>query len=350
MKEIDIIGVARKALDERRLLFITLFVSAVVGIVVALNRDRLYTARVTMAPEMSGGGLGMGGDLASMASSFGFDLGGKGSMDAIYPQLYPAVVASNEFVLSLFDVPVHLKSTDENKTYIEHVVQDYRMAFWEYPGYWMRQLIAKFSAPDPYAGKAGIDPFRLSRKQEGIVDGIRGLIVCLIDQQTSVITIEMTDIDPEVAAIMADTVQHRLQDYITDYRTKKARQDVDYYSELVKTSRAEYEAARDEYVAYSDTHQGASLGAFTTRLEELENLMQLRYNVYQQMVAQQQTAQGKVQERTPAYTIIESSTVPNRPSSLPKLYTLAFFIILGMGWHTVWVNWLRDFWRSRRKA
>lgn len=342
--EFDLVAILRKSLSEFRLLAIVCFVSAVLGTVVAFNRTRLFTAQVVLAPEMSAGGMGMSESLASMASSFGINLGSKASMDAIYPELYPAVLASNDFIIALFDVPVHLKETGADKTYLEHLKEDYRMPFWDYPKMWLRKLLP---SNDPYAGRVEFDPFRLSRKQESLVEFVRNSVACLIDQKTSVITICMTDVDAEVAAIMADTVQHRLQDYITDYRTKKARQDVDYYTQLVKSSREEYETARDEYVAYSDTHQGASLGAFTTRLEELENLMQLRYNVYQQMVAQQQTALGKVQERTPAYTIIQSSSVPNKPSSLPRIYVMFIFVFLGGLLQLTWVNWGRDLWRNR---
>lgn len=43
-------------------------------------------------------------------------------------------------------------------------------------------------------------------------------------QKTSVISISVMDQDPMVAAILADTLQSRLQQYITEYRTKKQKQ------------------------------------------------------------------------------------------------------------------------------
>lgn len=347
LKEIDVIAIIRKSLSEPRLLFVYLFIAGILGVVVAFNRPKYFTAQVVLAPEVSAGGLGMSESLSSMASSFGIDLGGKSSMDAIYPELYPTIFASNDFILSLFDVKVHVKETNEDKTYLDHFKQDYKTPFWEYPKMWLSALLAP---KDPGANRTDIDPFRLTRKQESLVDAVRNSVACLIDQKTSVITISVTDCDPEVAAVLADTLQLRLQNYITDYRTKKARKDLDYYNELAASSLKEYREARDAYVSFSDTHQGSTLEAYNTRIQELESNMQLRYNIYTSMVSQAQSAQAKVQERIPAYTIIQNSTVPNKPSSLPRIYVLFIALVLGGCAQLAWVNWGRIWWRNRRNS
>lgn len=337
--EFDIISIFLKSLREWKLLFFWLFVSGVLGVVVALNRPKYYTAEVILAPEMSAGGIGMSESLAGMASAFGVNLGNKQSMDAIYPELYPTVFASNDFILDLFTVNVHMKTTGETKPYLKHLMEDYKLPFYEVPLNWLK---TKLLPADPLAGKKDIDRFRLTKKQEKIVENVRNSIACLIDQKTSVITIGMTDNDPEVAAILVDTLQVRLQAYITDYRTKKARQDYDYYKNLADSCFAEYSKARDRYAQYSDSHQGATLEAFTTVGEELENKMQMCYSTYQTMDQQAQAAKAKIQERIPAYTTIQASTVPNKPSSMPKIYTLIMFLMAGFTIQLVWVNWGRD--------
>lgn len=343
--EFDVVGILLKSLREWKLLAVCLLVSGILGVVVALNRPKYYTAQVVLAPEMSAGGLGMSESLSSMASTFGIDLGTKSSMDAIYPELYPTVFASNDFILDLFNVEVTLKETGEKKTYLKHLQEDYKEPFWDVPINWLKAAILP---KDSTAGKTEIDPFRLTRRQEKMVDAVRNSIACLIDQKTSVITICMTDGDPEVAAILTDTLQNRLQNYITDYRTKKARQDYQYYQNLADSSLVEYHKARDTYAAYSDAHQGATLEAFTTVGEELENKMQMCYNVYTTMSSQAQNAKAKIQERIPAYTIIQAATVPNKPSSLPRIYVLFAFLCIGGGLQLTWVNWGRDAWRKMR--
>ena len=66
-----------------------------------------------------------------------------------------------------------------------------------------------------------------------------------------------------------------------------------------------------------------------SQLDDLENDMQLKYTIYQQVVEQLQLAKAKVQERTPAFTIVQNATVPIKHSSRPKIVTLIIWMILG---------------------
>lgn len=57
-------------------------------------------------------------------------------------------------------------------------------------------------------------------------------ITCAIDQKTEVITITVQDQDRLVCALMADSVRQHLEDFIIQYRTKKAQIDVLHYQSL----------------------------------------------------------------------------------------------------------------------
>ena len=163
----------------------------------------------------------------------------------------------------------------------------------------------------------------------------------------------MTDGDAQVAAIMADTLQMRLQDYITRYRTKKARDDARYYAKLREESRQDYLKAQHQYAVFADANQDATLATVKSEEEALENEMQLKFNVYNQMSAQLQQAQAKVQEQTPAFTIIEKATVPNKPSSTPRSMILMLFVVLSMVADIVWVLMIAPYrkrQRSKKKA
>jgi LPS O-antigen subunit length determinant protein (WzzB/FepE family) len=47
------------------------------------------------------------------------------------------------------------------------------------------------------------------------------------------------------------------------------------------------------------------------------------------VVEQLQLAKAKVQERTPAFTIVQEASVPVKHSSTPKIVTLIVWMILG---------------------
>jgi len=343
-REIDVVAEARKVLGEWKLLLKAVGIGAVAGVVVALASPKEYTANVVLAPEMSSGGFGMSESLGSLASSFGIDLGGRSSADALYPELYPEIFASTDFVLGLFDVPVRLKEGGGVRSYKEHLKKDTKTPFWRYPMILARKLLAGKAE----TGDSGADPFKISKDDDKLCEAIRGAISCLVDNKTSVITIAVQDQDPLVAAIMADTLQSRLQEYITSYRTKKARNDYDYYKKLYEESKAEYIRAQQAYASYADANQDVILQTVKAKTDNLENEMQLRYNTYTQMAVQLQVAGAKIQERTPAFTMIEKATMPHKASSMPRSFIVALFMLLAVAIDSLWVCFIRDFMKKRK--
>ena len=57
--------------------------------------------------------------------------------------------------------------------------------------------------------------------------------------------------------------------------------------------------------------------------------MQLKYNAYSQVYDQLQLSQAKVQERTPAFTVVQSASVPIKHSNKSKISVLLTFMFLG---------------------
>ena len=123
--------------------------------------------------------------------------------------------------------------------------------------------------------------------------------------------------DAYVAALLADSVRNRLQNFITNYRTKKARYDLDYALKLNNQAKKDYERARLLYSEYVDANQEMYLLSAMQKQNDLENEMQLQYNNYTATSAQVLAAKAKVQETTPSFATIQSATVPLGPSS-PK--------------------------------
>ena len=119
---IDIKKIVKTAL-QRKWLFVKVWViTFVLSCVWILPQPRYYTSEVSIAPESTD--MKDAGSLASLASSFGVSLG-NGSGDAIYPQLYPDLFASTQFMVSLMDIQVQTMEGDVNTDYFTYL-KDYQ--------------------------------------------------------------------------------------------------------------------------------------------------------------------------------------------------------------------------------
>lgn len=338
--EIDVIGLIITVVHEWKLLLKFLGVGAVIGVIVAFSIPKLYKSEVVLAPEFGSGGMSASGSLAELASSFGVDLGGGQSLDAIYPDLYPDVFSTTDFLMSLYDVPVRLQDDSSTRTYLHHVTKEYKSPFWDMPKLWIAKQIKKMRK-QPAGGDGEVDPYYMSYNDWEIIKALRQLLTCSIDKKTSVITITVLDQDPMAAAIMADTLLYRLQDYITTYRTSKARIDVEHAQHLVDEARVNYEKVMKEYSDFSDNHMNSILQSVNSKRDDLENEMQLKYSVYTQAQAQLNLAQAKYQERVPAFTVLQRSVLNPKHINTPKIVILLIWMFLAGLVDAAWVLFIR---------
>ena len=338
---INLIDVIRLFNADRRKIIKYSLVAGVIGVLLAFGTPKIYKSTVILAPEESGSGFS--GSISSLASMVGMNMKIGQTGDALYPEIYPDLMGSTGFVVGMFPVQVTKSKTNETYSYADYLGKHQRIAIHEYPSHWLSCLIEKLSSDQP-KGRSTVDPKHLTKKEFGIVDAIRDKIECSVDKKTNVITIIVEDQDPQIAATVADSAQMHLQYAITDYRTKKARIDLEYMQKLYDEAHNQYVKARQKYASYGDANSKIALQSVQSVLDDLENEMQLKYNIYQQVVEQLQLAKAKVQERTPAFTIIENATVPVKHSSRPKVVTLFIWMILGFLFRSCML-----FWKNRQQ-
>ncbi len=295
-----------------------------------LPQPRYYTCEVKLAPEVSG--TDVTGGLSSLASSFGFNIGELGGNDAIYPMLYPDLFKSPEFVTALFNVQVRTIDDGISSDYYTYLSKHQKKNWLTQPFLFVRNWVKNlFEEPTKGDGSGGHNSFRLSKKELNVMLKIQNNILCSVDKRTDVISITVKDQDALVCATMADSVMLHLQNFITDYRTKKARLDLEYYQTLSDSARIEYVKAQREYSDYCDTHNNTLLQAYISQRDRLENELSMKLNTYQAMTTQLQAMKAKVQEKTPVFTTLQSSTVPIKPAG-PKrmLFVAAMLVIVTM--------------------
>lgn len=291
---------------HRKLYYKVLPVVFVIALIIGYSIPTTYNCRILLAPEMGGGGS-IAGSLASIASTFGINVGGGGggNGDAITPSLYPDLMKSTDFKTSLFPVKVKRKADKAPMSYYDYLKNEWKEPWW----------VDWFGLKAPHKEKDTlVNNFELTGEQARIAGMINENVVCSIDKKTGLITISATAQDPHVAAQLADSVKTRLQDFLTEYKTNKARHDLEYAEMLQRKARKDYEHARRLYVEFMDANQDMVMLTAMQKQNDLENEMQLQFNNYNALNAQVISAKAKVQEVTPAFTPLQSATVPLGPS------------------------------------
>ena len=306
----------------------------IVGVITSLlivEEPRTYTSEVKLAPEAENDG---GGTLSSIASSFGIDLGNMSSADAIRPDLYPDLVSSTDFIMQIFKIPVKTLDGNIYTDYYTYLKKYQKSSWWRKN---ITEFMKKFKSEPPVRkthsnkddnGGDGVPTRVLSSDEEKMIEGVKGSVICSVDRKTYIISILVEDQDPLIAATVADSVSSMIQNFVTDYRTNKATKDYRYYYGLLIQAKDDYEKACAEYAKYVDTHRDVILQTYLTERDQLENDMQVKLNTYNAMLTQVNNAKAKIQETTPAFTILQHAYVPVMPTGPKRMIFVITWVFL----------------------
>lgn len=352
---IDWMALLRRVIGIRRKLYKAAAVGLVAGVIIALSIPKQYTVSVTLSPEMGSGKSG--GGLSSLAASFLGGGAGSDSPDALNASLAPDIVASTPFLLELFDARVRTADGKVDTTLVAYL--DEQSAPWwntvlGLPGMAVGGIKSLFSPAkkEPLAdtdSPAG-GSIELSEEDAGKIGALRQAIQTEVDIKTSITTLTVTLQDPKVTATVADSVVSKLQQYITAYRTRKAKEDCRYLEQLYRERQAEYYEAQQRYAKYVDANSNVVFQSTLAERERLQNDMSLAYQVYSQVAQQLQVARAKVQEEKPVFAVVEPAVVPRSSSGTSGKTIVLGWIFLAVAGVAAWELLGKDYWQKFRSA
>lgn len=336
-EEIDWKPYVKKLLRNWKFVFKLGCLGVVLGLIFALSAVKTYTASAVLAPELT---KKSSSSISSLASLAGVNLNNVNVTDAMYPDLYPEIVGSVPFVVELLKMPVSFEDGKETiETDLYTYLDEYQKGTW-YGAVmgapmkalsWTIGLISSKDEEEENKGVSSINPEHLSFKQETIVKSLLENTSVTVDKKTAVISLSAKLQNPVLAKQLCDQIVEKLTDYIVQYRTEKARKDVEYYQMLTDEARADYYAAQKKYAEYSDANQGVTRNSYLIERERLQNEASLAFQLYNQTAQQLQAAEATVQQETPVSVTIKPSTVPLKGEPSRAKILVMWTFLLGAG-------------------
>ena len=348
--EIDLMCILRKIMGIRKKIYKAAGIGLVIGVIIAISIPKQYTVEVTLSPEM---GSTKGGGLSGLAASFlGSDVTMGDGTDALNASLSADIVSSTPFLLELstMKIPVLKNEMMTLNAYLDEESSPWWSYVIGFPGMVIGGVKSLFiEGEDEFisSDKVSQGTIELSKKELGKIGVLKKMIVASVDKKTSMTSVAVTLQEPRVAAVVADSVVKKLQEYIIDYRTSKAKEDCIYLEKLFKERQQEYYAAQQKYADYLDSHDNIILQSVRSEQERLQNDMSLAYQIYSQVASQLQVSRAKVQEEKPVFAVIEPAVVPLTPSGTDKKICVLAFIFLSVCivifWHLLGKDFLNKF-------
>ena len=351
--EIDIMELISKLWKKRKMIIKWCIVGAVIGLVAGFSIPKTYWAGVTLAPEMQ---QKTSSGVSSIASMMGVNL--NNSVDAISVEMFPDVVHSTPFIVELFDLPVTFERKDSVLTVplVEYMKEYQKAPWWSYVIQapfkalaWCIDLVTPDKEDDENAGDGTLNPHNLPKKERAVVKYFAENIMVNVDKKSFKTEMSLEMQDPLVVATVMEAVTENLKAYMSDYRTSKARQDVENLEVICELRKADYYKAQQAYAEYIDSNKSVIRQSAQAERERLQQEMNLAYQVYSQVATQLEGARIQTEQAKPVFAVINPVTVPINKAAPSKAKMLVIFTFLAGCCAAAWVLFGEEYWKKLKE-
>ena len=289
-------GAFRLCLKHWRVYLLTAAVAFLLAVITGVSIPRTYAAQLKVSDEHKETDLLLGlNTFAAWAKSTLDDHEGLRQ-----PEVYKRLVETKEFAEEMSKVKIQGYDID----YYHHIAQDHRIPWWE------RWFDKHESEHD--------------RVVEIIQKSIRSKVAALY----GTITLQVTDQDPVVAAMLVDSVRTHLQKHMADYARDRAWRDLMDAQNKMAAAEQKYNEARKQFAQFEDTHQDITSPKAQSVEDQLMKEYELAFNEYAKTVTQYRRAKALVEKFSYTFAVVKNATVPVKPSApfIPG-YVMAYLFI-----------------------
>lgn len=310
---------------EKVLFILIVLLFASLGLWYAFTAQEQFVSEGKILPEIQSDKSKLGG-LSGLASLAGVDLGSSMGTEAIRPDLYPDILKSTQYFLDLFKQKV---TTKTNKSI---VFEQYYHEIIEKGSKIEEKKLSKF----PVKENGFII---LNGLSEDRMKDLRERIQATIDKKSGVISVSVKMPDPVVAATIARFSMVYLTDYVTQYRTDKAKKDLDFLEERVNAARGKFYSNQTKKAQYGDQFQLPTirLQSADIQRERIESEYRMSSSFYNELLKKYEEAKINLQKETPVFQVLDPPTAPTQKSEPKKSIILLFSLFLGGFIGTVFV-------------
>lgn len=337
--EIDLIEIARKLWTGRKLIMKVTLTFALLGLVIAIFTPSYYTASCTLVPQT--GTKSSTGNLSGLAAIAGINLGSISSGEVLSPTVYPKILKNVNFQKELLYSEYSFAKADKPITYYEYATNK------KYSSFNFLGTLKKYTIGLPSviieafrnnkedqavkdSSMANDHIYRLTHKENRIINGILDKLLLNLNNKDGYITISYTSNEPKVAAEVVLNTQQLLQKYITEFKLEKVRSNLEFVERSYDEAKQNFETKQAELARFRDANKSLASAMARTQEEKLTSEYNLLLSVYTELAKQKEQAKIAVTETTPILTIIEPATVPVEKSGPKRAMMLIGYIFSGL--------------------
>ena len=347
--EIDITEILKKLWVKRSFIIKLTVLFLLIGLFVALFSPVQYTSTCTVVPQSgnrSGGG-GLGGVAAIMGVNLGTAMMTEGTLS---PVMYPEIIKSVPFTREIMKTEVIVeKSNGQPITLYDYYTDK------QYRDFNLLGAIKKYTIGLPGvligAIRGDKEPeivessligdsntvFKLTEEEKRVYDAIQGAVQINPNSKDGYVTIGYVFPEAKVAAQVTDKIYRTLEEYVSQFKSEKLNDNLEFVEISYETARTDFLNAQDRLTAFQDANRGLTTASARSMETRLRNEYDIAFTLYRELATQREQAKIAVKENQTILTLVNPPVVPHEKSAPRRSIIIIGFLFLGI---VVAVGWV----------
>jgi uncharacterized protein involved in exopolysaccharide biosynthesis len=323
-----------------------------VGVVIIFLTTNHYTSTVKFIAQTNSSSSG--NLMRQLGGLSGLNLGSMAAQEPgnLSPQLYQEIVYSYPFLWQLSQKEIQL---GDSTTKLGHFIELYRKPSLasqvkKYTIGLPKTLFGDKPLPLDLDTRIADSSIFIRRELVPLFNEYKKIISLANDAQTGAISIEVQTVSPEGSAQLAALTFELLSDYVIDYKTEKARQNLDFVEARFEEAKVKFYQAQSSLSNFRDRNQNLNFSSARAQEERLAAEYNLANNLYNNLAVQLDQAKIKFQEDIPQLSVINPPVPSYQPSkpNIPLILAICIFLGVMVGFTAILINYFKHQFASSR--
>ena len=342
-REIDLLDLFRTLWKRRKTILIVLGVFTALGLLAALATEHRYVTKIAFVPQYN---TSVNSRLSSLASLAGVSLDDGSNDGPISPVVYPKILSNLDLLKELAYTPIHFKGYAEPIPLIDWFNDE------QYQKKNVFKTILRYTVGLPGVIKGALESKKdedifvpadttgitapVLTKEEGVaIKALRGCLDLDVLKTERHVVLSATMNESTASAELAIATYDLFKKYISEFKVRKAKSNLEYLEKQYATAKADYEQKQAALAWLKDRHQGRRTAASEVEYQRLSTETDLARMLYLELAKNCLSARVKVSENNVAFTELTPAYVPRKSANSRKtilLIWMAVGLVVGCGW------------------
>ena len=342
-EQIDIIGIIKNLWINKAVIIGITAIVFILGLIIFAGSERLYYSEIALVPERTNPQSNRLQQVQQFANIFGSQ--NLQEATEISAAMYPGIVESLPFQIELMKQNIYFSDIDREVSIYEYFTEHRKKSFTQKSADILWSIT--FGLPTTIgslfqSGGGEREPINFDELDifdtPRVVDGsIRNVARTMSDwttvsrePQTNLVMIGVSFPDANASAQISNSIRELLQKYVTEYRTDKALNDLNFIEEQYEVAKANFLEIQDSLAAFQDRNRNITTASLQVREQRLQSEFNLAFELYEFFAKRLSDARIKVQEDTPVFRVQEPAIVPTIPAHPRAARILIGSVFLGI--------------------